>query len=137
MQTISCVIQRDGSNTLAYNISKQKPKPVNASWLRNQNLRATNHNKPTRPFQIRQTLKLQLIKFPFFASFTKPNLGPFAWMQQSQSALGHREGKHSVYCRCQARSPGSQCLKDLNSSKAIRETFLFYFIFREMFLKTV
>ena len=29
-------------------ISKQKPKNVNASWLRNRKLRTTNHKQPTR-----------------------------------------------------------------------------------------
>ena len=34
---------------------------------------------------------------------------------------GCSEGKCSVYCRCQARSPGSQCPKGQNSPVAFRE----------------
>ena len=42
--------------------------------------------------------------------------GPLTWEQQSQSLLTRGRGKETaVYCRCQARSPGSWCPKGLNS----------------------
>lgn len=37
---------------------------------------------------------------------------------------GCGEGKYSIYSRCQARGPGSQCLKDPNSPKAFGERFI-------------
>lgn len=37
---------------------------------------------------------------------------------------GCDEGKCSIYLRCQARSPGGQYLKGLNSPKTFRERFI-------------
>lgn len=34
--------------------------------------------------------------------------------------------KCSIYCRWQARSPGGECSKGMNSSKAFRERFFFF-----------
>ena len=41
-----------------------------------------------------------------------------------QLTRGRGEGKHSFYCGCQAWSPGSLCLKGLNSLKVFRGRFL-------------
>lgn len=58
---------------------------------------------------------------------TKPNSGLLTPAQQSQSADMRRgEGRCRVYCRHQARSPGSSCSKDPppNSLVAFRERLL-------------
>lgn len=42
---------------------------------------------------------------------------------------GCGEGKCSVYCRCQTKSPGQLMLKNLNSPMGFREAFLLCFTF--------
>lgn len=59
--------QRFG-NSVSVNISKPKPKSVNASWLRNQNTRTTNHKQPTGLSQSKQLLSLGFSTYSIMSS---------------------------------------------------------------------